>query len=271
MMPGVRAAAVILASVGFGLLVAAAQKPGVSRKERAKAKNAGRARPTEPVVGPATSSPSGPIRVAVLELGTLGMSNDERRSLEGLLRNSIATIDGFTMVPVVDLQMALSDPRNFAVAQCGGGPDCAVQVGRLVGADRVVFGTLSTIGDAFSLNLRVMDTKSGKELSREQTRTSGNRNGLIPEVRLAAFRLVAPDRIRAYLEIVSPVDGVEIEVNGRNMGVTPLPEPLAVAPGDLVIVARRPGFTEFQKELHVEPFERVKFQLELGRGSGEAR
>ena len=68
-----------------------------------------------------------------------------------------------------------------------------------------------------------------------------------------------------WLEIVSTVDGVEIEINGAHVGVTPLKEPLAVTPGDLVVVARRPGFTELQKELHVGPFERIKFQLELGK------
>ena len=264
----------MLATLVLALAVVGAGKPATQRGDKGKPKAGDKARAgdksragdaaAQSATGSAPADGKA-VRVAVLELGTLGMSNDERRSLEMLLRNSIATIEGFAVIPQVDVQMALSDPKNFAVSQCGGGPDCSVQIGRLVGADRVVFGTLSTIGDAFSLNLRVMDIKSGKELAKEQSRTSGNRNVLIPEVRLAAYRLVAPNKIHGWLEIESTIEGVEIEVNGAKVGVTPLREPLAVVPGDLVVVARRPGFTEFQKEFHVKPFERVKFQLDLGK------
>jgi len=211
------------------------------------------------------SAAAKPVRVAVLDLGMLGMSNDERRSLELLLRNSIATIVGVVVIPSVDVQMALSDPKNAAAAGCGGGPECAVAVGRVVGAERVVFGTLSTIGDAFSLNLRVMDTKTGKEVSREQSRTSGDRNVLIPEIRLAAYRLVAPDKILSTLEIESSVEGVEIEVNGIRVGTTPLKEPVIVTPGDQLVVARRPGYSEFQREVTLKPFERLKVRLDLGK------
>ncbi|MBI5511372.1 MAG: DUF2380 domain-containing protein [Deltaproteobacteria bacterium] len=260
----------LLLLIAAGLLAGAARPSGGKGKsERAKAGD--KTKQTSGDKTPAATLPGSPpadgkaIRVAVLELGTLGMSNDERRSLEMLLRNSIATIEGYAVVPLADIQMALSDPKNLAVAQCGGGPDCAVQIGRVVGADRVVFGTLSTIGDAFSLNLRVMDVKLGKELAREQSRTSGNRNVLIPEVRLSAYRLVAPDKIRGYLEIVSSVDGVDIEINGQKVGTTPLAAPVPVIPGDQVVVARRAGFTEFQKEFHLVAFERVKLRLDLGK------
>ena len=214
----------------------------------------------------ATPAPvTGTLKLAVLDLGILGLSSDERRSLELLLRNSIATIEGVTVIPAIDIQMALSDPKNVTAAQCGGGPECAALTGRLVGADRVVFGTISTIGDAFSLSLRVVDVKSGKELAREQSRTSGNRNVLIPELRLAAYRLVAPDKIRGWIEIECTVDGVDIEVNGQRLATTPVATPIAVVPGDQVLVAKRPGFSEFQKEFAVAPFERVRVKLELGK------
>jgi hypothetical protein len=205
-------------------------------------------------------------KVAGLELGALGMSSAMRKNLELLVRNSIATIPGFTVIPPVDIQMAMRDPRNKAIAECGGGPDCAVQLGRLVAADLVVFGTISTIGEAFSLDLRVMDAKRGQERAREKSRISGTRDLLIPEVRLATYKLVAPDRIRGSLLIEIDVEGVEIEIDGQKVGTTPLAKPVEdLTPGPHVVVLKRPGFSEFQKEFVIKPFETAKLKLELGK------
>ena len=166
------------------------------------------------------------VKVAVLELSAMGLSSAMRNNLERLLRNSIATMDGFAVIPPVDVQMALQDPKNKDVAECSGGPECAVAIGRLVGADLVLFGTISTIGEAFSLNLRVMAVVNSKELARERSRTSGNRNLLISELRLAAYRMLAPEKIRGSLLVEIDVEGVSIEIDGKPVGVTPIREPI---------------------------------------------
>ncbi len=211
------------------------------------------------------SPPERPVQVAVLELNALGLSTAMRKNLELLVRNSIATIPRHRVTPPIEVQMALQDPRHKAIAECGGGPECAVKVGRLVKADLVVFGTISTIGEAFSLNLRVMETRTGKETARQQSRISGNRDLLIPEVRLAAYKLVAPERIRGSLLIDIDVAGVEVEIDGKKIGVTPLSKPVEdLLPGPHVVVLKRPGFSEFQQEFVIKPFETARLKLELG-------
>jgi hypothetical protein len=209
-------------------------------------------------------------RVAVLELGALGMSSGMRKNLELLVTNSIATMPGYRVIPAVDIQMAMRDPRNKAVAECSGGPDCAVQIGRLVGADLVVFGTISTIGEAFSLDLRAMDAKRGRAKARQKSRISGTRDVLIPEVRLATYKLIAPDRIRGALLIEIDVEGVEIEIDGQRVGVTPLAKPVEdLTPGPHIVVLKRPGFSEFRREFEIKPFETAKLKLELGTAGEE--
>jgi hypothetical protein len=222
---------------------------------RTRGKGKGRAR-----------SRSSATKVAVLELGALGLSSAMRRNLELLLRNSISTIAGFKVIPDVDVQMAMRDPKNREVAECGGGPKCAVLLGKRLNADLVMFGTISTIGEEFSLNLRVMDVRSGKEKAREQSRISGNRDLLIPGVRLAAYKLVAPHKICGSLLVDIDVEGVEIEIDGQRVGVTPLSKPLEnLTPGTHVVVIKRPGFSEFQQEFVIEPFQTAKLKLEFGK------
>ncbi len=57
-----------------------------------------------------------------------------------------------------------------------------------------------------------------------------------------------------------------VEIDGKEIGTTPLAEPaVSLPPGAHVIVLRRPGFREFQREFEIEAFEtsRLELQLEL--------
>ena len=218
----------------------------------------------------APADPNKKTSVAVLQLTSLGIASDEIGSLERYLRNSIGTIDTIELISPVDVQIALRKPKNKEAADCGGGPKCAVQIGALVQADVVVFGSVGAMGDAFSLNLRAMDVRSGKELARQRTSLSGTRHQLIPEMRLSAYRLIAPDRIRGSLLIEIDVEGVEVEIDGETVGVTPLKEPVKnLTPGAHVVVLKRPGYSQFQHEFEIRPFDTARLKLDL-RSAQEA-
>jgi hypothetical protein len=225
------------------------------------------ATPPAPAAGaPVPMTEATRIKVLVLELSGLGIRADLVKNLEQYLRTSIATIEGFQVISPTDLQIALSDPKNKAVQSCGGGPDCAAQAGRLVGADLVVFGSITALGQAFSMNVRSLATKDGKEKARQQATLSGSRDLLIPETRLTAYRLIAPDKIRGWLIVEIDVAGVDVEVDGKPVGQTPLPKPVEnLQPGDHVVVFKRPGYKPFQKEFTIKPFEPTRVKLTLGK------
>ncbi len=57
-----------------------------------------------------------------------------------------------------------------------------------------------------------------------------------------------------------------IEIDGAQVGVTPLLRPIEdLAPGAHVVTLKRPGFSEFQQEFTIKPFETAKLKLELGK------
>jgi len=223
------------------------------------------------LAAPAAAAPAAKIRVAVLRVDALGIPRATVDNLAMLLRNSIATIGGFEVISPVQIDMEMRNPRNKAVASCEGGPECAVQVGRIVRADRVVFGTIGELGQDFSLNLRMLDVKKGVELARQQGNVSGNRDMLIPEIRLAAFRLLAPDRIRGALLIDIDVIDVDVEVDGAPMGKTPLTGPIEnLTPGDHKVRLHREGFSEFVQTLAVRAFETSRLKVELKKTDAAA-
>jgi hypothetical protein len=223
----------------------------------------------EPAAAAQPAAPSGEVRtkVAVLELGSLGLTGrdaDLPRALDNYLRNSVTTIDGLQLIPLVDVQLVLQNPKHKKLNECLGGTRCAIDIGKVVGADRVVFGTIGAAGEAYSLNARSVDVKSGKESGKHTALIAGSRDALIPEIRLAAFKLLAPERIRGSLIVEINVDGVAVEIDGQQIGVTPLKEPVKnLAPGSHVVVVRRPGYSEFQQEFAIKPFETAKLRIKL--------
>lgn len=218
--------------------------------------------------GAATSTPfkktDGPWKVAILPLGSLGISSAMMANLENLLLRSVDTIEAVSAIAPMELQVALQNPRHRALAQCEAGQACAVKHGRLVGADAVVFGSIGALGQNFSLNLRLVDVDTGKELARRQTDISGNRDLLIPEIRLAAYRLVAPDKIVGALWVQLEEAGIEVEIDGRVVATTLLERPIeGLAAGRHVVVLRRNGTSVLRKTLEVRPFETTRLKITL--------
>lgn len=220
----------------------------------------------------ASGAPPGPgtgarTKVVVLELSALGLTGrdaDLPRALDSYLRNSVSTIEGMQLISLVDVQLALQDPKHRSLADCLGGARCAVDIGKVVGADRVVFGSIGAAGEAYSLNARAVDVTTGKEGGKHTALIAGSRDALIPEIRLAAFKLLAPERIRGSLLIEIDIDGVTVEIDGQAVGVTPLTEPVRnLTPGSHVVVVRRPGYSEFQQEFTIRPFETAKLKIKL--------
>jgi hypothetical protein len=208
-------------------------------------------------------------KVVVLDLNGLGLHGrdaDLPKALSTYLRNSVATIDGLQLLPPVDVQIAVQASKNSKLLDCAGGAKCAGDIGKLVGADRVIFGGISAVGEAYSLNARAIETATGKEVARHQATFAGSRDALIPEIRLAAYKLLAPERILGSLMVKADVDGVSVEIDGEPRGMTPLSEPIKnLQPGKHIVVLRRTGYSQFQQELDIRPFETAKLQLKLDR------
>ncbi len=164
--------------------------------------------------------------------------------------------------------MAVQASKNAKLIDCVGGGKCAADIAKLVGADRVIYGGISVVGESYSLNARSAEAASGKEVSRYQTSFTGSRDALIPEIRLTAYKLLAPNRISGSLMVQADVDGVSIEIDGAARGMTPLSEPIReLTPGEHTVVLMRPGYQPFQQKLIIRPFETAKLQLKLEKSA----
>jgi hypothetical protein len=86
-----------------------------------------------------------------------------------------------------------------------------------------------------------------------------------PEDRLADARTQIAELERLVAQVALAVEpaGARVLVDGREVGTTPLAEPLRVGPGQHVIEVRRDGYGDFRREVAVEQGERVEIVATL--------
>ncbi len=203
-------------------------------------------------------------KVLVWQLSSLGVDPEMAHNLEGFLRNSVSTMPNMRVVSVVDLNLALSKPKNKALKSCTGGPQCAAKMGRLVGAEVVVFGSIGGMGTAFSLSLVAVDPKTAKVVAKKRANVSGSRDLLIPGVRLAAFGLLAPELIKGALRVDVQASAVSISIDGVKVAETPFSGVVeGIAPGKHKVELTKSGFAAFSDEVVIKPFETTRLKVEL--------
>ena len=108
----------------------------------------------------------------------------------------------------------------------------------------------------------------GKSRGGKRSKSLGSRDVLIPAIRLAAFRLLAPDQVHGALMVDTNVDGVVISIDGKKAGTTPLTRPIErLHEGEHVVVVTRDGYTTQTEKLTIRPFETTRLRLQLRTAS----
>ena len=120
---------------------------------------------------------------------------------------------------------------------------------------------LSDLGDNYVLTIKAVDVASARALQRIQSDPlRGQPDELIEGVRVAAYRLLAPDQLHGAIQVQTDLIGAEVALDGKPLGKTPLPKngvigKLALGKHDLSVTA--PGYPEpYQDKVEVH-FQKV--------------
>lgn len=168
--------------------------------------------------------------------------------LERLAKQPLPTRNDFNKVTTV------------AERECTGEEKCIAAIGKKLGVELVVTGTVGALGDAYILNIKVIEVATAKTLQRIQTDPlRGGPDDLIDGVRVAAYRLLAPNQLHGALQIQGDLVGATVELDGKVIGKTPLPNQgvvgkLALGPHKLKVSAV--GYAPFEEPVDVR-FQKV--------------
>jgi hypothetical protein len=143
---------------------------------------------------------------------------------------------------------------------CTGEEKCLASIGKKLNVDVVVTGTVGSMGDNYILNIKAVEVSTGKQLQRISTDPlRGGPDDLIEGVRVAAYKLLAPDQLHGAIQIQTDLVGADVQLNTRPLGKTPL--------ANLGLVTKQPlgkhklrvsakGYTPFEEDVTVH-FQKV--------------
>jgi hypothetical protein len=182
-------------------------------------------------------------RVALVRLEPLGLDAARAAGLEALFRAELERMLGAPLAP---------RPADDLVRACSGEAACLTAIGRRLGVERVVWGNVGELGDSYVVNLKLVDVERGVEERRVAETLRGSADELIEAVRVAAYRLLAPEKVRGAIAVESDARGARVSVDGRRVGTTPLAGPIeGLEVGAHVVRLDADGMAPFSAEVTV--------------------
>ena len=188
--------------------------------------------------------------LAVFRIDPLGLDPETVARLEALLRAELERIVG-SGLPTRREVARLVD-GDAKLSNCTGEPDCLAEIGRGLHAQQIVVGNVGGLGDSYVINMKIVDVRSAKELRRVSEPLHGDPDLLIEEIRVAAYRLVAPEKVRGALAILTDARGARIFLDGTPIGVTPVVGPISgLLVGDHSLRIAREGYADFLRPITI--------------------
>ncbi len=191
-------------------------------------------------------------KIAVWRFDALGIEAELVGKLETLFRLELERLMKQPLPTRNDINRTITSPVE---RECTGEEKCLAAIGKKLGVEVVVTGTVGSLGDAYILNIKAIDVASAKTIQRIQTDPlRGSPDDLIEGVRVAAYRLLAPTQLHGALQIQSDLVGAAVELDSKSIGKTPLPNQgliskLALGPHKLKVSA--PGYAPFEESVDV--------------------
>ena len=118
-----------------------------------------------PIDEAAFDSTRGPMAIAVTPLAAEGINPQEARVLTDRLRGELLDLKPYTVVER-DKMTEILQEQGFAQSELCGTDECAVEIGRLVGVEGMVGGTVGKLGGTYTVTIRLIDVESGEILRR---------------------------------------------------------------------------------------------------------
>jgi hypothetical protein len=157
-------------------------------------------------------------KIAVWRFDALGIDNEIVQRLETLFRMELDRLDRVPQPTRRDIERSVTSAEQ----NCTGEEKCLTSIGKRLGVEYVVTGTVGSLGDNYVLNIKVVDVATGKSNRIQSDPLRGSPDELIEGVRVAAYRLLAPQQLHGSLQIQSDLIGADVTLDGKPMGKTPL-------------------------------------------------
>lgn len=206
-------------------------------------------------------------RLAIVELSTppnlLGLGAQLARTVD-----EAAKAQGFTVMTPEQVRTQLGEDRINQLHACGGAPGCIAAKLQGVAADRVVVGSLDRDEKSYLVKLWLIDLASSQLVADVDRAILIASRRLQTDVEEAVPGLLQGKKeARGTLNLTATTNGVDITVDGKPAGKTPLT--LALKPGKHEVRAEKKAFYPITRYVTVTAEQTTNEELRLLKIPGE--
>ena len=218
------------------------------------------------------------IRIAVLDLEARGTSKTASTAVSEMLRTEMINMGMFTVIERHEMGVILKE-QGFSQTGCTD-QDCAVQVGKLLSARKILIGTLTQQGAELLITVRVVDVEKGvaeygesevtssvkildlkiavSELTaRLSARISGQRIDKLNYLMPTDTKSQGKKSIKYILKITSNIEGAEVFIDGVKAGIAPVTKQLDE--GLYRVIVKKKGYSDIDRNVSLEKSTMEKF------------
>lgn len=159
-------------------------------------------------------------KIAIWRFDALGIEPELVARLETLFRMELDRLAKQPMPSRRDIERSITNEQR----ECTGEEKCLAAIGKKLGVEVVVTGTVGAMGENYVLTIKAVDVATAKQVQRIQTDPlRGRPDELIEGVRVAAYKLLAPDQLHGAIQVQTDLVGAEVRLDDKSIGKTPLP------------------------------------------------
>ena len=150
--------------------------------------------------------------IAVLDFQGRGISQTEVAALSDRLRNELFRLDVFQVVERGMMETILTE-QDFQLAGCTS-DECLVEIGQLLGAEMMVGGSISKIGDMYTASARIVNVETSRVIMVADYDLEGKINDMLTigmrqlAARLASDEKAPPPAVEQPRPTSAPAPGV---------------------------------------------------------------
>jgi hypothetical protein len=188
-------------------------------------------------------------RIGVWRIDALGIDAEIVGRLETLFRMELDRLSAKPLPGRREIDRVV----DANLRECTGEDRCLAAIGKKIGVDVMVSGSVGELGDQYILNIKAVDVATAKQIRKIQSDPlRGSPDELIEGIRVAAYKLLAPEQLHGSIVVLSDLVGAVVKLDGNAVGKTPLATPIGHQPlGTHQLRVEAKGYQPFEDKVDV--------------------
>jgi len=200
--------------------------------------------------------------VAVLEFDAEGIDNVSSSALASIVRKEVIKAANYKLVDRNSMNEILVE-QGLSQSGCVSS-ECAVEVGKLLGVQQMISGTLSALGSLYLLDINIIDVTTGEIIKTESVEHIGKIEELISPLRKTVKSMLGGSSLNvgeALVYIESIPSGAMVYMNGISVGSAPLKHTIDTKSYNITLKAD--GYADWVQTIQGKSGETVIVKAEL--------